>query len=234
MDYKKERYARHLLVDGFTEQHQMALSRASVFVAGSGGLGSAILTYLAAAGIGTLGIVDFDVVSESNLNRQVLYHPGLVGKSKAYEAVGRISQINPDCRLVVFEQKMEAGNIASMIADFDLVADATDNFATRYILDDACAKANKPFVYATAEQWGGQVSVFHYRGAKGYRQLYPEEPPVSLSPPGIIGPVAGLVGLYSAIETIKIITGLGDVLSGKLLCLDALTHKSSVYVLGKA
>ncbi|MFT3739749.1 MAG: HesA/MoeB/ThiF family protein [Breznakibacter sp.] len=227
-----ERYSRHLLVDGFDRSHQKKLACASVFVAGCGGLGSAILTYLGAVGVGHLGFVDFDTVSESNLNRQVLYHPGQIGLPKAEKAAKRLGQISPDCRLTVFNRRMDAENINDMVNGFDIVMDATDNFAARYLLDDTCNQLQKPFVYATAEQWGGQLSVFHYRGAKGYRQLYPSQPLPAATPPGIMGPVAGLIGMYAAIESVKIITGLGNVLSGKLLCVDALRMDHQVFCLG--
>jgi molybdopterin/thiamine biosynthesis adenylyltransferase len=227
LNHQSERYARHLLIDGFTEAHQQKMAEASVFVAGSGGLGSALLTYLAAAGVGHLGIVDFDVVAESNLNRQVLYHPELIGQSKAKNAAKRIAELNPDCRLTVFEKKITADNCANLIAAFDLVADATDNFAARYVIDDACEKQHKPFVYASVEQWGGQISVFHHQGAKGYRSLYPEAPADSKTP-GVLGPVAGLIGLYEAIEVVKVITGLGEPLVKKLMVIDTLRNEQLV------
>ena len=225
--YLSERYARHFLIDGFTEAHQQKLSEAKVFVAGSGGLGSALLTYLAAAGVGHLGIVDFDTVATSNLNRQVLYHPGIIGELKAREAAKRIAQLAPECKLTVFEEKITDDNCADMVSAFDLVADATDNFATRYVIDDACAKLSKPFVYASVEQWGGQISVFHHKGAAGYIQLYPE-PPTHTKTPGVLGPVAGLIGLYEAVEVIKVITGLGEPLVNKLMVIDTLTNGQMV------
>lgn len=225
--HTSERYARHLLIDGFSEAHQQKLAEASVFVAGSGGLGSALLTYLSAAGVGHLGIVDFDVVAESNLNRQVLYHPELIGQSKAQHAAKRIAQLSPECKLTVFEEKITADNCEQLIAGFDLVADATDNFATRYVLDAACEKLQKPYVYASVEQWGGQLSVFHHLGAAGYSNLYPE-PPAGNKTPGVMGPVAGLIGLYEAIEVVKVITGLGEPLAKKLMVIDTLKNEQMV------
>lgn len=226
------RYARHLLVEGFTASHQQQLADSSVLVAGAGGLGSALLMYLAAAGVGHLAIVDFDVVSESNLNRQVLYHPGSLNQLKTQEAAARISQLNPNCRLTVINEKITAQNALQLLAGYHVVADATDNFATRYVLDDACAQLQTPFVYGSAEQWMGQVSVFHFGGAGGYRDLYPDAPSPSDQPPGVMGPMPGLVGTRQALEVIKIITGVGEVLSGKLLMMDVLNNVDVMLAIG--
>lgn len=227
------RYARHMLLHGFDEIHQQKLAKSSVAVAGAGGLGSGVLIYLAAAGVGHIGVIDFDVVSESNLNRQVLYNPGVIGKLKSQEAARRLKEINPDCKLTVFNQKISADNAIDIFSGFDVVVDATDNFATRYVVDDACKALNTPFVYGSAEQWGGQISVFHYQGAGSYRDLYPNSPPVSSTPPGVMGPVPGVVGTRQAIEVIKIITGQGAILAGKLMVLDMLNNRDTVFELAK-
>lgn len=225
MNIHSERYARHLLVDHFTLEHQQKLADAKVFVLGAGGLGSALLLYLAAAGLGHLAIVDFDTVAESNLNRQILYHPGVIGKPKAIEAARRIKEINPDCQITLINEKITSENCQSLIESFDLVADATDNYSTRYIIDDACRNLQKPYVFASAEQLGGQLSVFHYNGAKGYRDLFPQAPEPSSTPPGIIGATAGMIGTMEALEVIKIITGIGTSIAGSLICMDALNNQ---------
>lgn len=225
MNIQSERYARHLLVDQFTLEHQQKLADAKVFVLGAGGLGSALLLYLAAAGVGHLAIVDFDTVAESNLNRQILYHPGVIGKPKAIEAARRIKEINPDSQITLINEKITSENCQNLIESFDLVADATDNYSTRYIIDDACRKLQKPYVFASAEQLGGQLSVFHYNGAKGYRDLFPQAPEPSSVPPGIIGATAGMIGTMEALEVIKIITGIGPSIAGSLICIDALNNQ---------
>lgn len=222
------RYSRHLLVDRFTSIHQQKIKDASVLVIGAGGLGSAILMYLAAAGIGRIGIVDYDSISVSNLNRQILYHPGIIEQSKVNEAAKRIKELNPDCSIEVFNTKLTNDNAQSIIEQFDVIADATDNFTTRYIADATCKKLNRPFVYGTAEQWSGQISVFHYQGAGGYCDLYPQQNETHASTPGIIGPMAGVIGTRQAIEIIKIVTGLGEVLSNKLLIIDALNNQDMI------
>lgn len=227
-----ERYSRHLLVDGFSDKHQEKLKEAKVLVVGAGGLGSPVLFYLSGAGVGTIGIVDFDEVSESNLNRQILYTPDLLGESKADEASKRINKFAPNCIVKQFNTRLTNENAHEIINQFDIVADGTDNFSTRYLIDDACKKLGKPYVYATAEQMGGQLSVFHYSGAGSYRDLYPEESAASENPPGIIGATAGLVGSYEAIEVIKIITGLGTNLAGKLMIIDALNHQHQLFPIG--
>ncbi|TCO07480.1 HesA/MoeB/ThiF family protein [Natronoflexus pectinivorans] len=223
------RYARHLLLDNFDESHQERLAKSSVLVVGAGGLGSALLLYLSAAGVGHIGVLDFDVISTSNLNRQILYHPGLVGELKSEEAAKRVKEINPDCKVTCFNRKVTTENAADTIRGFDVVADATDNFQVRYAVDDACRKLNVPLVYGTAEQWGGQLSVFHFNGAKGYSDLYPEAPEVKKTPPGVMGPMPGFIGTRQALEIIKIITGQGEVLAGKLMVFDVLNNQNLVF-----
>jgi molybdopterin/thiamine biosynthesis adenylyltransferase len=222
------RYARHLLIDGFTELHQQKLTDASVLVVGAGGLGSAILLYLAAAGVGHLGVLDFDVISESNLNRQILYHPGVIDNLKSAEASKRVKELNPTCKVSVFNTKITEDNALEIITGFDVVVDATDNFVARYVVDDTCGKLQIPFVYGTAEQWGGQLSVFHYNGAKGYKDLYPQAPPLGENPPGVMGPMPGFIGTRQALEVVKLITGQGEVLAGKLMVVDVLNNQNMV------
>ncbi|MCA1745259.1 MAG: HesA/MoeB/ThiF family protein [Bacteroidales bacterium] len=227
------RYDRHLLLKGFDAAHQARLSKSSVLVAGAGGLGSALLLYLAAAGVGHLGIVDFDVVSESNLNRQILYHPGVIDHLKSEEAARRVKELNPDCRLTVLNRKITDDNAVNTLRGFEVVADATDNFATRYALDAACGQLHIPFVYGSAEQWGGQLSVFHYNGAGSYRDLYPDMPEATTQPPGVMGPMPGFIGTRQALEVIKIITGQGEVLAGQLMVYDVLNNRNFVLAIGQ-
>jgi adenylyltransferase/sulfurtransferase len=229
MDICAERYSRHLLVESFTPEHQQKLADAKVFVLGAGGLGSPLLLYLAAAGVGHLAIADFDVISESNLNRQILYHDGIIGNAKALEAANRVKQLNADCQVTNINEKITAENCAALIEPFDLVADATDNYSTRYIIDNYCRQVQKPYVFASAEQMGGQLSVFHYNGAKGYRDLFPTPPEPSANPPGIIGAAAGIIGSLEAMEVIKIITGLGTPLCRKLLVINTLENSFQTY-----
>lgn len=226
-----ERYARHFYVKGFQPLHQQQILDASVLVVGAGGLGSAILLYLSASGVGHLGIADFDQVSESNLNRQILYTPQCLGQSKVAQATEKIRQINPNCRITPVNSRITQDNIMDIAQKFDIVADASDNFETRYILDQACARLKKPLVYGTAEQWTGQVSVFHYLHAGSYRELYPDPPAVSSTPPGVMGPMPGLVGTRQALEILKIITQQGETLAGKLLIIDALNNHDQTIML---
>lgn len=223
-----ERYARHLLVQDFSAAHQQKIFDTSVLVVGAGGLGSALLLYLAAAGIGHLGIADFDQVSESNLNRQILYTSQCIGLNKVDQACKRISQTNPNCRITAINQRITRDNILDIAKNFDLIADATDNFETRYLLDDACARLKKPLIYGTAEQWTGQVSVFHYQHAGAYRDLFPTPPPLTNRPPGVIGPMPGLVGTRQALEILKIITQQGKTLAGKLLMINILNNQDQI------
>jgi molybdopterin/thiamine biosynthesis adenylyltransferase len=227
------RYDRHLLLQGFDASHQEQLFKSSVLVAGAGGLGSALLLYLAAAGVGHLGIVDFDVVSESNLNRQILYHPEVIDHLKSETAALRVKELNPDCRLTVLNRRITSDNAVDTLRGFDVVADATDNFSARYVLDAACGQLSIPFVYGTAEQWGGQLSVFHYKGAGSYRDLFPEMPEAASPSPGVIGPMPGFVGTRQALEVIKIITGQGKVLAGQLMIFDVLNNRNTVLTIGQ-
>ena len=174
---ERERYQRNLLVDGFGEQGQSRLLESRVTVVGAGGLGSAVLNYLVAAGVGHIRIVESDTVSPSNLQRQVLYTTAEIGALKAEAAAARLSRLNPGCRLEIVAGRLTAADASERLHGSDVVVDCTDNYAARYVIDDYCASAGVPMVYGTAEQAGGQVSVFHARGAGGYRSLYPEEPP---------------------------------------------------------
>ena len=216
---ERERYQRNLLVDGFGEQGQSRLLESRVTVVGAGGLGSAVLNYLVAAGVGHIRIVESDTVSPSNLQRQVLYTTAEIGALKAEAAAARLSRLNPGCRLEIVAERLHGS---------EAVVDCTDNYAARYVIDDYCASAGVPMVYGTAEQAGGQVSVFHARGAGGYRSLYPEEPPQE-EIVGVLSPVVGVIGSLQALETVKLLSGFGETLAGRLLVLDGRTMRVSIF-----
>lgn len=232
-----ERYSRHLLIPEFNIEGQRKLKQAKVLVVGSGGLGSPMLQYLAAAGVGTLGIVDFDTVDESNLQRQVLYGIESVGKPKVDEARRRIESINPYIKVVTHETHLNSDNALDIISQYDLVADGTDNFPTRYLVNDACVLLGKTNVYASIFQFEGQVSVFNYTfpdGSKGpnYRDLFPTPPPPGLVPScaegGVIGVLPGIIGSMQALEVIKVISGVGEPLAGRLFLFDALSFTTRI------
>ena len=227
---EEQRYARHLALPDFDVEAQQKLKAAKVLVVGAGGLGSPLLLYLSAAGVGTLGIVDFDTVDLSNLQRQILYTPADLGKSKAQAAAHRVQALNPHVEVRVFETALNAENALDIIREFDIVADGTDNFPTRYLVNDACVLAEKINVYASIFRYEGQVSVFNYPlpdGKRGlnYRNLYPEPPAPGTVPScaegGVLGVLPGIVGSMQANEVIKVITGIGEPLVGKLFLFDA-------------
>jgi len=221
-----ERYSRHLILPGVGLEGQKKLKAAKVLCVGTGGLGSPVLLYLAAAGIGRLGIVDFDTVDISNLQRQIIHTVAWVGQSKAQSAQERIAQLNPHCQVDVYETQLRASNALDIIANYDVVVDGTDNFPTRYLVNDACTLLNKPFIYGSILWFEGQVSVFNYQGGPTYRDLFPEPPPPGAVPScaegGVLGVLCGVIGSLQATETIKVILGLGDILSGRLLIYNAL------------
>lgn len=232
------RYNRHIIIKEFGLEGQKKLKAARVLVIGSGGLGSPLLLYLAAAGVGTIGIVDFDVVDDSNLQRQVLFGVDEVGKPKAEAAKRRLESLNPYIKLEVHKTQLTSQNALDLIAKYDLVADGTDNFPTRYLVNDACVLSGKPNVYASIFQFEGQVSVFNYTDSKGqvgpnYRDLYASPPPPGLVPScaegGVLGVLPGIIGSLQALEVIKVITGVGDVLSGRFFIFDALTFESRTF-----
>ena len=223
------RYARHLILPGVGPEGQARLKAARVLVVGAGGLGSPAALYLAAAGVGTLGLVDFDAVDESNLHRQVLFGSADVGRSKLVAARERLAQTNPHVRVVPFEERLTSQNALEILKDFDVVADGTDNFATRYLVNDACVLLGKPNVYASIFRFEGQASVFWAEKGPCYRCLFAEPPPPDLVPScaegGVLGVLPGLLGVLQATETIKLILGTGEPLIGRLLLVDALAMR---------
>ncbi len=222
---EKDRYNRHIILPAVGEQGQYKLKNAKVLVVGAGGLGSPVLTYLTAAGIGTIGIVDDDVVSLSNLQRQILYSTEQIGKSKIEHAKTRLSGLNPNTKFKIFNTRFSTENGAEILNDFDILVDCTDNFEARYHIDRICLLQKKPMVHASIYKFSGQISVFHYKNAGSYKDLFPTEPKVNEddeSRLGVIGILPGIIGCMQANEVIKIITGAGNVLAGKLLIYDAL------------
>ena len=219
---EQQRYARNMIVDGFTEAHQHILRSANVTVVGAGGLGSAVLSYLAAAGIGNITIIEHDTVNISNLQRQILYSTSDLGQSKAASAQQRLLAMNPEIKLTIVTDMLTADNADELLACTDIVVDCTDNYHTRYVMDTVCSKLSIPFVYGTAQDWGGQVTVFDFGGAGSYTDVFPE-PQSQADAVGVISPVVGIIGSLQATEVIKLITGLGKPLTGTLLTVDALS-----------
>lgn len=221
-----ERYSRHLILPEVGLEGQRRLKAASVLCIGTGGLGSPLLLYLAAAGIGRIGIVDFDVVDTSNLQRQVIHGTSWVGKPKIESAKNRIHEINPHCQVDLYETRISSDNALDLMRPYDVVVDGTDNFPTRYLVNDACVLLDKPNVYGSIFRFEGQATVFNYEGGPNYRDLYPEPPPPGMVPScaegGVLGILPGLIGVIQATETVKIILGKGTTLSGRLLLYDSL------------
>jgi sulfur-carrier protein adenylyltransferase/sulfurtransferase len=223
------RYSRHLILPEVGLEGQKRLKAASVLCVGTGGLGSPLLLYLAAAGVGRLGIVDFDVVDHSNLQRQVIHGTSWVGKPKIESAKNRIHEINPYCQVDLYETALSADNALDIIHPYDIVVDGTDNFPTRYLVNDACVLLDKPNVYGSIFRFEGQATVFNYQGGPNYRDLYPEPPPPGMVPScaegGVLGILPGIIGVIQATETVKIILGQGTTLSGRLVLYNALEMK---------
>lgn len=225
-----ERYKRHIQLEEIGDAGQNKLNTAKVLVVGAGGLGCPVLQYLAAAGIGTLGIVDFDLVEESNLQRQVLFGNFSLGKNKAEVAKEKLVELNPTISIKAYPEKLLPENAAKIFKEYDIVVDATDNFPVRYLINDACVVLNKPFIYGAIYKFEGQVTVFNYQNGPTYRCLFPE-PPKKASVPncseiGVLGVLPGIIGTMQATEVLKIILEIGQALSGKLFCFNTLTNQS--------
>lgn len=229
------RYNRHIIIPEFGIEGQSALKKAKVLVIGSGGLGSPMLLYLAAAGLGTIGIVDYDIVDDSNLQRQVLFTQKDIGLPKVEAAKNRLVALNPHIQIHTYNTLLNSENALSLFKDYDVIADGTDNFPTRYLVNDACVLSGKTNVYASIFRFDGQVSVFNHKrkdGSKGpnYRDLFPTPPPPGLVPScaegGVLGVLPGIIGALQANEVIKVVTGIGEPLDGKLYTFNALTFES--------
>ena len=236
------RYSRHIVIPEFNIEGQQKLKAAKVLVVGSGGLGSPLLLYLTAAGVGTIGIIDHDVVDDSNLQRQVLFTVNDIGQSKAETAKTRLQQLNPHVKFNVYNKAFTSDNALEIIKDYDVVADGTDNFPTRYLVNDACVLSNKVNVYASIFRFEGQVSVFNFlnenneRGPN-YRDLFPTPPPPGMVPScaegGVLGVLPGIIGSMQASEVIKVIAGVGEPLSGRLFLFDAASFTARVLKIKK-
>jgi adenylyltransferase/sulfurtransferase len=220
------RYSRHIIIPNVGVTGQLRLKNARVLCIGAGGLGSPVLMYLAAAGVGTIGIVEFDVVDASNLQRQVIHGASDIGASKAQSARASMLEINPLIDVVLHEVRLDAGNALELLAQYDLIVDGTDNFATRYLVNDACVLLDKPYVWGSIYRFEGQASVFWSAHGPCYRCLYPEPPPPGLVPScaegGVLGVLCASIGSIQATEAIKLITGIGEPLVGRLMVYDAL------------
>lgn len=225
------RYNRQIILPEIGEDGQYKLLNSKVLVVGAGGLGVAILPYLAAAGVGEIGIVDDDVIELSNLHRQVIYKSSAVGKSKAKEAELMISELNPQVKVKAFSEKLSGKNVFNLFEKYDIIVDATDNISIKYLINDACLALNKPMVYGSIFRFQGQVSVFNYQNGPTYRCLYPDENNNALSceDAGVIGISVGIIGMLQANEVLKMILGIGKVLSGKILVYNILSNEQQKY-----
>ncbi|HEX9163347.1 MAG TPA: molybdopterin-synthase adenylyltransferase MoeB [Thermoanaerobaculia bacterium] len=225
-DHERTRYSRHLLLPEIGEEGQEKLKRASALIVGVGGLGSPVAMYLTAAGVGRLGLVDFDTVDETNLQRQILFGESAVGERKLDAAWKRLRDMNRNLRIETFNDRLTSRNAMPLMEPYDIILDGTDNFATRYLVNDACVMLGKPNVYASIYRFEGQVSVFDATKGPCYRCLYPDPPPPNLVPScaegGVLGVLPGVVGCLQATEAIKMITGAGEPLIGRMLLFDAL------------
>jgi sulfur-carrier protein adenylyltransferase/sulfurtransferase len=220
------RYSRHLIIPDVGMDGQKRLKNARVLVIGAGGLGSPALMYLAAAGVGTLGVVDFDTVDESNLQRQIIHGQSDIGRSKAESAKDSVAEVNPYVRVVVHDERLDNDNVLGIFEQYDLIVDGTDNFATRYMVNDACVLLGKPYVWGSIYRFDGQASVFWAEHGPCYRCLYPEPPPPGMVPScaegGVLGVLCASIGSIQVTEAIKLLTGIGQPLLGKLMIYDAL------------
>ena len=220
------RYSRHLIIPDVGMIGQKRLKNAKVLCVGAGGLGSPALLYLAAAGVGTLGVVDFDVVDESNLQRQIIHGQSDIGRGKAESARDSVREVNPLVNVILHTDRLDSTNALEIFAPYDLIVDGTDNFATRYLVNDACVLLGKPYVWGSIYRFEGQVSVFWEEYGPNYRHLYPEPPPPGMVPScaegGVLGVLCASIGSVMVTEAIKLITGIGDPLVGRLMIYDAL------------
>jgi len=227
----KARYNRQIILPEIGEDGQFKLSKAKVLLIGAGGLGVAILPYLAAAGVGEIGVVDDDVIEVSNLQRQVIYKSSAVGKYKVDEAKAMVSELNPLIKVNAIAEKLSGKNAISLFEKYDIIVDATDNLQIKYLINDACLVTNKPMVYGSIFRFQGQVSVFNYQNGPTYRCLYPDENSSSANcaDAGVIGISVGIIGMLQANEVVKMILGIGEVLNGKILVYNILNNEQQKY-----
>ncbi|NJX14191.1 HesA/MoeB/ThiF family protein [Tamlana crocina] len=232
------RYNRHIILPEIGQTGQDKINNAKVLVIGAGGLGCPILQYLAAAGVGSLGIIDFDVVEASNLQRQVLFGNSTLGQNKAMAAKQRLEDLNPEISISAYAEQLTYQNAIELFEKYDVVVDGSDNFETRYLVNDACVITNTPLVFGAIFKFEGQVSVFNYNNGPSYRCLFPSAPEKGSVPNcseiGVLGVLPGIIGTMQANEALKIILGIGTTLSGKLLCYNALTAQSHILKISKS
>ena len=227
---ERARYARHLILPEMGEEGQKKLKKSSVIVVGAGGLGSPTLLYLAAAGVGKIGIIDDDKVDITNLQRQVIHSTAAVGSLKVESAANRIRELNPEIEIIEHNIRLDVSNALELLSDWDVVIDGTDNFPTRYTINDACEILGKPWIFGSIHRFEGQVTVFNFNDGPNYRDLFPNAPPPELAPncaeAGVLGVLPGIVGSVQSAEAIKLILGIGDLLSGQLMVIDAKSMKT--------
>lgn len=228
----KNRYSRHIMLSEIGQSGQDKLQNAKVLMIGAGGLGCPVLQYLAGAGVGTIGIIDHDVVEVSNLQRQILFGKSSLGKNKAEAAKRRLSDLNDCITIHAYPEKLVYKNAINLFKQYDIIVDGTDNFETRYLINDTCIIANKPLVFGAIYKFQGQVSVFNYKKGPSYRCAFPNKPQGDAIPNcseiGVLGVLPGIIGTIQANEVLKMILDIGDVLSGKLYCYDALSNKTTI------
>lgn len=223
------RYSRNLAVKDFTAEMQEKLKNSAVLVIGAGGLGSPLLSYLVAAGVGKIGVVEFDTVNITNLQRQILYREEDLGKNKGEIAVERLKALNSECEITLYNEKFTDKNGCDIAKGYDLIADCSDNYLARYAMDEVSRALKIPFVYASAEQLGGQISVFNYQGAGSYSDLFPEPPISDGEIIGVLSPMPGIVGAMQGLEIIKLLTGFGENLCGKLLIFSGKDYSMNIF-----
>ncbi|MCL4141874.1 UNVERIFIED_CONTAM: hypothetical protein GTU68_056253 [Idotea baltica] len=232
------RYNRHIILSEIGQNGQDKISNAKVLVIGAGGLGCPILQYLAAAGVGTLGIIDFDSVDISNLQRQILFGTSTLGKNKAEAAKARLQDLNNDISIIAYAERLTHQNAINLFSQYDIIVDGTDNFETRYLVNDACIITNKPLVFGAIYKFEGQISVFNYKNGPSYRCLFPNPPEKGSVPNcseiGVLGVLPGIIGTMQANEVLKIILELGTTLSGQLFCYNALTLQNSILKINRS
>ncbi|WP_198306008.1 molybdopterin-synthase adenylyltransferase MoeB [Arcobacter vandammei] len=231
------RYSRHLILPEVGLEGQLKLKNSKVLVVGSGALGSPVLLYLSAVGIGTIGIIDFDIVDESNLQRQIIHSTKTIGNLKVESAKAQINALNPNIKVLAYNDRLTSQNALEIIKDYDVVVDGTDNFPTRYLINDACVFLNKPFVYGAIFRFEGQTSVFNHKDGACYRCIFKDPPKAgqvpSCSEAGVLGVLPGIIGTIQASETIKLLLNIGHSLKNRLLSLNALKMKFSEYKITK-
>ena len=230
-----EQYRRHLSLQGFGETAQKKLQKSSVLMIGAGGLGCPALQYLTAAGVGKIGIVDDDQIDASNLQRQVLFSHEDIGEPKVHIACKKLSRLNPHIQLVAIQERFSINNAENLLSSYDLIIDGTDNFSSRYLINDACVLFDRPFIHGSINQFEGMVTVFNYREGPTYRCLFPECPdPLSVptcAEAGVLGVLPGIIGCWQALEAVKLLSGIGEVLSGTVLLYNALSQKINRFTL---